>query len=91
MAELEWGSAGAAAAIAAILEAGPLDWVLAADFLYPETAGLHGAVALEAGHPTAEAFFDVAAALCTPKRTRCLCAFEVCIRLATHLRERAWS
>lgn len=38
---------------------------------------MHGGVTLEAGHPTAEAFFEAAAALCTPKRTRCLCAFEV--------------
>ena len=75
--ELEWGSAGAEGAIEELLAEGPIDFVIAADFMYPETPGLHGNVHLEAGHPMAEAFFDVAAALCTHKRTRCLLAFEV--------------
>mmetsp|Transcript_7699 Transcript_7699/g.14478 ORF Transcript_7699/g.14478 Transcript_7699/m.14478 type:complete len:199 (+) Transcript_7699:201-797(+) len=57
IAELEWGSAGAPAAIEVIKEAGPIDFVLAADFLYPETPGLHGNIHLEAGHPVADAFF----------------------------------
>lgn len=73
---LEWGSAKAPEVIES-LTSEPIDWVIASDFMYPETPGLHGSIDLEGGHPTATAFFDVAAALCKPKRTRCLLAFEV--------------
>jgi len=75
--QLEWGSSGAPNVIESLTKAGPIDYVLASDFMYPETEGLHGDVNLEAGHPAATAFFDVAEQLCTPGHTKCLLAFEV--------------
>ena len=41
VAELEWGAAHMHDAAADILHDGPLDFVLAADFLYPVRARLH--------------------------------------------------